>query len=413
MPRDSVIQLVLLLFVLPWGGLLARHAWMRRHTPGAIAFIGMVLSATLWAACDSVIVWGVPWWVERALLTITFSCMGGLLIGWVSFALEFTGRRDLINRRRIALAAVVPVATVILVATSGMHDLVWRARVGEGIQHSESGPALHVFLAYAATMCLIGAATLVQTLLSAAPARRTAPWVVLFAGLLPWAADLVNFVMHRPNEPRSIVPFTFVVSGPLLAWGLFRLRILEVMPLARDRVFLSMAEGVLVLDHRERIADINPAASRLLAVHGRNPPGLGELAGLPEDLGLAPCDPGQSRGARDWVIHDGREQRVLELRRKKLLDGRGVSMGSLVFLRDVTGKRAGERERERLIGEFRNACSRERTLSGLLPICAACKQVRDNHGAWLPLGTFLRTHSEARPTAVVCPDCLKSGEFQT
>lgn len=50
---------------------------------------------------------------------------------------------------------------------------------------------------------------------------------------------------------------------------------------------------------------------------------------------------------------------------------------------------------------------RVRVLSGLLPICAWCKRVRDDQDHWQPLETYVHDHSEADFTHGMCPDCAR------
>jgi PAS domain S-box-containing protein len=77
----------------------------------------------------------------------------------------------------------------------------------------------------------------------------------------------------------------------------------------------------------------------------------------------------------------------------------------LGFLQDVTDQRRTAAERERLIGELKQALADVKTLRGLLPICAHCKKIRDDQGYWSRIETFLRHHSEAEFTHGICPDC--------
>jgi hypothetical protein len=46
-------------------------------------------------------------------------------------------------------------------------------------------------------------------------------------------------------------------------------------------------------------------------------------------------------------------------------------------------------------------------LNGLLPICASCKKIESERGDWLPLEGYLQTHSQARFSHGLCPDCLR------
>jgi CheY-like chemotaxis protein len=65
------------------------------------------------------------------------------------------------------------------------------------------------------------------------------------------------------------------------------------------------------------------------------------------------------------------------------------------------------REREQLIGRLERALGEVRKLSGLLPICASCKQIRDDQGEWHPIESYISAHSEADFTHGLCPTCLK------
>ncbi|MDH5297427.1 MAG: response regulator [Desulfobulbaceae bacterium] len=64
-------------------------------------------------------------------------------------------------------------------------------------------------------------------------------------------------------------------------------------------------------------------------------------------------------------------------------------------------------EREKLIAQLQEALAKVKTLSGLLPICAACKKIRDDQGDWSQIETYIRDHSEAEFTHLVCPDCAR------
>lgn len=66
-----------------------------------------------------------------------------------------------------------------------------------------------------------------------------------------------------------------------------------------------------------------------------------------------------------------------------------------------------EAEREQLIVELQEALAEVKTLSGLLPICASCKKIRDDKGYWQTVERYISEHSEAEFTHGICPDCVK------
>ena len=66
-----------------------------------------------------------------------------------------------------------------------------------------------------------------------------------------------------------------------------------------------------------------------------------------------------------------------------------------------------ERERERLISKLQAALAKIKTLSGLLPICASCKNIRDDKGYWAQIETYIQAHSDAEFSHGTCPDCFE------
>lgn len=63
------------------------------------------------------------------------------------------------------------------------------------------------------------------------------------------------------------------------------------------------------------------------------------------------------------------------------------------------------KEREKLIAELETAVLKVKQLSGLLPICASCKKIRDEKGQWQQIETYIQNHSEADFSHGICPEC--------
>jgi len=70
-------------------------------------------------------------------------------------------------------------------------------------------------------------------------------------------------------------------------------------------------------------------------------------------------------------------------------------------------KSRAEAERLTLVQELQDARSRIRTLSGMLPICASCKKIRDDKGYWNQIEKYITEHTETLFSHGLCPDCVK------
>jgi DNA repair exonuclease SbcCD ATPase subunit len=74
---------------------------------------------------------------------------------------------------------------------------------------------------------------------------------------------------------------------------------------------------------------------------------------------------------------------------------------------EIAERQRAEAEREQLIGQLQEALANIKTLRGLIPICAACKKIRDDTGYWNQLEGYLHTHTEAEFSHGICPECVR------
>jgi hypothetical protein len=96
----------------------------------------------------------------------------------------------------------------------------------------------------------------------------------------------------------------------------------------------------------------------------------------------------------------------LEINKQPLIV-EGKIVGFIGVARDITSRIALEAEREKLITDLREALTNIKTLKGLLPICASCKNVRDDKGYWQQIEAYVSEHSDAEFSHGICPDCAE------
>ncbi len=72
----------------------------------------------------------------------------------------------------------------------------------------------------------------------------------------------------------------------------------------------------------------------------------------------------------------------------------------------IAQKRA-EAEKDRLIKQLQEAMKEIKTLSGLIPICASCKKIRDDSGYWKQVEQYIEEHSQAEFSHGICPECAE------
>ena len=89
------------------------------------------------------------------------------------------------------------------------------------------------------------------------------------------------------------------------------------------------------------------------------------------------------------------------------LDERKKPVQYLAIRTEITARKKIEAEREKLIEELQRLLAEVKTLSGLLPICCNCKNVRDDKGYWSQIEAYISNHTGAEFSHGYCPDCIK------
>lgn len=100
------------------------------------------------------------------------------------------------------------------------------------------------------------------------------------------------------------------------------------------------------------------------------------------------------------------EERIVQWHNTALADNGGNIFAALSSGTDITERKLMEQEREKIISELQESISKVKVLSGMLPICASCKKIRDDKGYWNMLEVYIRDHSEAEFTHGLCPECM-------
>ncbi|HEY7544143.1 MAG TPA: PAS domain S-box protein [Blastocatellia bacterium] len=179
----------------------------------------------------------------------------------------------------------------------------------------------------------------------------------------------------------------------------------------------SAMDAIITIDEAQRIVLFNPAAEKMFRCRSQEAVGQPLDRFIPERYRVAHRDhirdfsrtgvTNRAMGAHisaSGLRRDG-EEFPIEASISQI-EAAGQKLYT-VILRDITDRRRAEAEREQLIAQLQDAIAKIKVLTGLLPICANCKKIRDKEGAWNDLESYLKTHSEAEFTHGICPECAQ------
>jgi PAS domain S-box-containing protein len=181
----------------------------------------------------------------------------------------------------------------------------------------------------------------------------------------------------------------------------------------RYRAVVSQAvDGITLFEVESgRLLEANSAFQRMLGYTAQEIPALTIYdvmehgrAGANLDLSLVLKNKQAALGERRFVRKDSA---LVDVDASASLITREARPVVCLVIHDITERKQAERQRESLMAELQEALSQVKTLSGLLPICASCKRIRDDQGDWQPIEAYIHERSNAEFTHSLCPTCIR------
>jgi diguanylate cyclase (GGDEF)-like protein len=263
------LGLVLLSLTVPVGVGLALYAWRSRELPGALVFIIMLVLAMMWALAGvgelaaatlrSKLIWANIQYISITLFPVA----------WLALSLDYTGRRAWLTPWRLGALSLIPLVTQIMLWTNGYHHLmratVWLDTSGSyPVVGRTFGPWFWVQCFYGYALLGIAIGIIVAATIALPYFYRRQPLALLVGSLIPLGSN-ATFVFAPDVMPAfDYTPLATALAGIIVAWGIFQIRIFNFVPVARHALVENMSDGVLVLDHANRVVDINKSARALI-----------------------------------------------------------------------------------------------------------------------------------------------------
>ncbi|MCI3923541.1 ATP-binding protein [Paenibacillus sp. TRM 82003] len=276
----------------------------------------------------------IQFWLKIEYLGIPF-----ISTLWLLLVIEFTGFRPFLTRWVRALLFLIPIATLIMHFTNDWHHLYYRELwLDENAAHpmamTVKGHWYWVHIGYNYAQAAAGTILFMVTFMKAVPVIRKQILVMLLGASAPWIFSML-YLFGTFGPGIDLTPIGFTLSGACYLWGIYRLNLMRLAPIAMQKVFETMNDGVLLLDADHRIQHSNPAARTML-------PGLRDgkenataremFAQEPELLSkIMTMDLGDCR------MQMKREGRLCHVHLKvSMLYHGDLALGKLLILQDIT-----------------------------------------------------------------------------
>ncbi|MDP1571087.1 MAG: histidine kinase N-terminal 7TM domain-containing protein [Vicinamibacterales bacterium] len=329
----------------------------RHAVPGSVPFAWLQLAIALWCLTGALHALATPLAAQIVWAKVQYFGIASVPPLWLLFTTQY-GRVPLVTDRwHYVVLWTVPVLMVGLAVTNEWHHWLWTSitALDNGRVVYEHGPAFWIAVAQNYTLLIGGTLVLVRSIRRFPTPYHRQSAALIAGAVVPWTGNIAYLSGATPPG-LDPTPVAFVVSGLCFAWGMFRYQLFELVPIARDLLFDSMSDAVLVLDPNRRIVDHNQAALVL-------PGARGVEIGATVDQALAwwsdAATFGEAFDGTAVVVTTGPERRSLEVRVVPVRGTAGQFSGWLVVVRDVTDRVRAEEDRRVLDERLRGQEKRE------------------------------------------------------
>jgi PAS domain S-box-containing protein len=279
---------------------------------------------------------------------------------WLSFTLDYTGSKWWTRTRNILLLLIIPSITLFTVLFGIQFNWDWFViqpviRTSETLIVWSRGPAFWLQGLYILSIFLAGIIILWRFVFLNLDLKRMNTIAILIGAVLPIISHSLMVSGLYPSEIMDVTPYMLFLTGVIYTLVIFRFRYIDVVPEARIALIENIPDSILVLNEKNSIIDINPAATKII---GRDKSSvLGERIDTvwPE---LAKIVSQTDREGNKETFLDTSDGTIyVDISLTQIRTEQGVVTGRLIVFRDITERQLTRQKLETLYEEERQLTS--------------------------------------------------------
>ncbi len=246
------------------------RSWMIKGVRGAREFSLLALAGFIYSFFYAFELTATD--LKSILIWIRFEYLGIVFIAptILAFALKYTGRIRRFSLPLISALLVVPILTLVLVQTLHLHDLYYQniyldTSGSFPILTFERGIGYWLHVANLFLAVIVSNILFLQMWFNTNKIYRRQVTIIFIGSLIP----IIGFILYLSRiwtVNIDITAFTMPLGALFFFYGLVRLNLFDLIPVARDRLFEALPDSVVVFDIKQRVLDYNSAAGKCLGL---------------------------------------------------------------------------------------------------------------------------------------------------
>ncbi len=327
------------------GILLLIRIWGVRSIPGAYGLMLAVGCVTEWSLTYVMEIFSTDLAEKVLWAKLEYFGISYVALGMFIFTMHYSGHGNWLTRTRTALLAIIASFSFMLALTNEWHHQIWTdVQFTNGLplgplslQHGLLFVILTIF-----QYVLIAVSTFLffQVSRRSQSLYRSQSRIMLMGMSFPWLANFMYLTGLNPYPSLDLTPIALTLTNLFLSISFLRYRFMDLRPIAHVSVFNAIKDGVVVLDNKERIVDINPVGTFIFQ-------NVGALIGRDIKSLLPQWNEWQASNSHTEIDQEisvelAGESLTFSLRTTPVLDQRGKRNGRVLLISDITEQKRAQ-----------------------------------------------------------------------
>jgi len=325
---------------------LLRYKPTLNHRTGAVLFIG----SAIWmfavvfeltnAEVQTIIFWSKIEYIGIVIVPVTF---------FISTIL-YSGYGKWVTRKRVVLLSIIPFITLVLAFTNELHGLIWRNLIPITVNFGttlvyEYGAWFWLFSTYSYILLIISYIIIIRALISSFRFFRWQAIIMISVLSISLLANILHILKLDFITNFDTTPIAFSISSLVLIFGITRLKLGDITPVAHKTITESMKDAVIVLDDRNRIIYLNNIGNNLFKNNKNSEELIGHYINeiLPDCSDYFESNFNSSEIVSDITLIKDEQKRNYNIQINPITyNACEKPSGKVVIIRDITERKSAE-----------------------------------------------------------------------
>jgi PAS domain S-box-containing protein len=344
------LQLLILLLVIIIALLTGAVLLLGKKTADAVSLSIIAALIAAWGISYILYTLSEPLISLRVLTSINYLCMAIAAVAQLYFSLIYTNRFSWMNNRsrwlhRIAMFFFFLVPAIIQV-------LFWMAPLSSIFFNGENGIVKQINTIYIFSILTTSIIFLIDSFARKPSIHFFRAGTIVIGALLPFTARLSILLGVSIETDILLSMFSYLLAIIGFSYGIFSINLIETIPITRDLVVEGMDDGWMVVDHRNRVIDLNKAAEEIIGLSHEKIYGTSIDQILTDWPSIINSSKGHKEIEMRRSVKSKKDWRYLNIRISKFTDQSNTDFGHLIVWRDITGRKLANDARQRARDEL-------------------------------------------------------------